>query len=272
MAARCTERRQTVQGHINLDVRDSTPDWDAFLADKAPEGAPNVLVVLYDDTGCAAWSPYGGRIEMPTLRPARRQRADLLAVAHDRAVLADALRVPHRPQPPPERLRARSPSPSTGFPGYSSHIPPRERDDGERAARRRLEHVLDRQEPQRAGRRVDDGRVEEGLAARPGLRPLLRLHRRRDQPVVSRPRRGQPLRRPALPARGRLPPLQGPRRQGARASSATPSSPSPTSPGTCGSAPAPTTPRTTRRRSTSTSTRASSTTATRPTASGCCRG
>jgi arylsulfatase len=27
-----------------------------------------VLVVLYDDTGCAAWSPYGGRIEMPTLQ------------------------------------------------------------------------------------------------------------------------------------------------------------------------------------------------------------
>ena len=43
------------KGEINLDVRDSTPDWDAFLADRAPEGSPNVLVVLYDDTGCAAW-------------------------------------------------------------------------------------------------------------------------------------------------------------------------------------------------------------------------
>jgi arylsulfatase A-like enzyme len=29
---------------------------------------PNVLVVLYDDTGCAAWSPFGGRIEMPTMQ------------------------------------------------------------------------------------------------------------------------------------------------------------------------------------------------------------
>jgi arylsulfatase len=27
-----------------------------------------VLVVLYDDTGCAAWSPHGGRINMPTLQ------------------------------------------------------------------------------------------------------------------------------------------------------------------------------------------------------------
>ena len=56
------------KGKIDLDIRDSTPDWDAFLPDKAPEGAPNVLVVLYDDTGCAAWSPYGGAIEMPTMQ------------------------------------------------------------------------------------------------------------------------------------------------------------------------------------------------------------
>jgi hypothetical protein len=34
-------------GGINLDIRDSTPDWDAFLPDNAPDGAPNVLVVLF---------------------------------------------------------------------------------------------------------------------------------------------------------------------------------------------------------------------------------
>ena len=50
------------KGRIELDIRDSVPDWDGFLPDKAPEGAPNVLVVLYDDTGLAACSPYGGRI------------------------------------------------------------------------------------------------------------------------------------------------------------------------------------------------------------------
>ena len=55
-------------GEIKLDTRDSTPDWPAFLPDKAPQGAPNVLVVLYDDTGLAAWSPFGGRIEMPTMQ------------------------------------------------------------------------------------------------------------------------------------------------------------------------------------------------------------
>ena len=55
------------QGKIELDVRDSVSDWDASLPPTAPEGAPNVLLVLYDDTGQAAWSPYGGRIQMTTM-------------------------------------------------------------------------------------------------------------------------------------------------------------------------------------------------------------
>jgi arylsulfatase len=54
-------------GVIKLDIRDSTPDWSPYELKKAPEGAPNILIVLYDDTGLAAWSPYGGRITMPTL-------------------------------------------------------------------------------------------------------------------------------------------------------------------------------------------------------------
>jgi len=56
------------KGVIKLDVRDSKPDWGPYLPPKAPEGAPNVLFVLYDDTGLAAWSPFGGRINMPTLQ------------------------------------------------------------------------------------------------------------------------------------------------------------------------------------------------------------
>jgi arylsulfatase A-like enzyme len=56
------------KGVIELDVRNSKPDWTPFLPKKAPEGAPNVLFILYDDTGLAAWSPFGGRINMPTLQ------------------------------------------------------------------------------------------------------------------------------------------------------------------------------------------------------------
>jgi arylsulfatase len=56
------------KGKISLDVRDSKADWGPYEQPKAPEGAPNVLIVLYDDTGLAAWSPYGGKINMPTLQ------------------------------------------------------------------------------------------------------------------------------------------------------------------------------------------------------------
>ena len=55
------------KGIINLDVRDSVPDWEPYTAPLSPDGAPNVLIILYDDTGLAAWSPYGGRINMPTM-------------------------------------------------------------------------------------------------------------------------------------------------------------------------------------------------------------
>ncbi|MEI7057683.1 arylsulfatase [Nocardioides sp. CCNWLW239] len=55
-------------GVVNLDVRDSVPDWTPYELRKAKDGAPNVLVVLYDDTGMATWSPYGGRVNMPTLQ------------------------------------------------------------------------------------------------------------------------------------------------------------------------------------------------------------
>jgi arylsulfatase A-like enzyme len=58
---------ETFKGVIKLDVRDSTPDWGPYELKRAPEGSPNILVVLYDDTGLAAWSPYGGGINMPTL-------------------------------------------------------------------------------------------------------------------------------------------------------------------------------------------------------------
>jgi len=56
------------KGTIKLDVRDSKADWGPFIPKKAPAGAPNILFILYDDTGLSAWSPYGGRVNMPTLQ------------------------------------------------------------------------------------------------------------------------------------------------------------------------------------------------------------
>lgn len=62
-----TSKDAEFKGKIALDVRDSEADWSAYTPKQAPEDAPNILFVLYDDTGLGAWSPYGGRISMPTL-------------------------------------------------------------------------------------------------------------------------------------------------------------------------------------------------------------
>lgn len=62
-----TNTEPAFKGDIQLDVRDSKADWDPYVRKKAPEGAPNILFVLYDDTGLGTWSPYGGRVNMPTL-------------------------------------------------------------------------------------------------------------------------------------------------------------------------------------------------------------
>lgn len=42
---------KTFKGKISVDIRDSVPDWTPFLPPKAPEGAPNVLVLAWDDFG-----------------------------------------------------------------------------------------------------------------------------------------------------------------------------------------------------------------------------
>jgi hypothetical protein len=38
------------KGKINVDIRDSVPDWSPLEPPKAPEGAPSVIYVVLDDT------------------------------------------------------------------------------------------------------------------------------------------------------------------------------------------------------------------------------
>jgi arylsulfatase len=111
------------KGKIELDVRDSVPDWDAFLASKAPEGAPNVLVVLYDDTGLAAWEPFGGRIEMPTLK----KLADnglVYSQWHTTALCSPTRSTFLTGRNHHQNGYAQIAEGAQGYPGYSSHIPP----------------------------------------------------------------------------------------------------------------------------------------------------
>jgi arylsulfatase len=110
------------KGQILLDVRNSKPDWEAFLDTKAPHDAPNVLVILYDDTGQAAWSAYGGRIEMPTLdRLAKNgvtytQWHTTAVCSPTRSCLLTGRNHHHNGFGSIAEM-------AVGFPGYSGHIP-----------------------------------------------------------------------------------------------------------------------------------------------------
>jgi hypothetical protein len=109
-------------GTIKLDVRDSTPDWNAFLAKKAPKDAPNVLVILYDDTGCAAWSACGGRIEMPTLDRLAKNGLTY-SQWHTTAVCSPTRSCFLTGRNHHQNAFGSIAESAVGFPGYSGHIP-----------------------------------------------------------------------------------------------------------------------------------------------------
>src|SRR2546421_10105938 len=58
---------KSFQGVINVDIRDSVPDWAPFEAPKAPEGAPSVLYIVLDDVGFSVLSGYGGPVSTPNI-------------------------------------------------------------------------------------------------------------------------------------------------------------------------------------------------------------
>lgn len=108
---------------IELDIRNSKPDWDSLLPKKAPKDAPNVLIILYDDTGLAAWSPFGGRINMPTLQ----RLADnglIYSQWHTVALCAPTRSCFLTGHNNHENGFGQISEGATGFPGYCSHIPP----------------------------------------------------------------------------------------------------------------------------------------------------
>jgi len=111
------------KGTINLDVRDSKPDWNAFLAKKAPKDAPNVLVILYDDTGCAAWSPYGGRIEMPTMDRLAKNGLTY-SQWHTTSVCSPTRSTFLTGRNHHQNGFGTIAESAAGFPGYAGHIPP----------------------------------------------------------------------------------------------------------------------------------------------------
>jgi len=58
---------QRFKGVVNVDIRDSEPDWGPFEAPTAPEGSPNVVYIVLDDVGYSALDCYGGPIPAPNI-------------------------------------------------------------------------------------------------------------------------------------------------------------------------------------------------------------
>ena len=59
--------KRAFQGVVNMDIRDSVPDWAPYEQPKAKSGTPNIVYVVLDDVGFSAMNCYGGVIETPNI-------------------------------------------------------------------------------------------------------------------------------------------------------------------------------------------------------------
>lgn len=110
------------KGDIKLDIRNSKGDWNAFLEPKAPKDAPNVLIILYDDTGFAAWSPYGGRINMPVMDELAKNGITYTQW-HTTSVCSPTRSTFLTGRNHHQNGFGTISESAVGFPGYSGHIP-----------------------------------------------------------------------------------------------------------------------------------------------------
>ena len=172
-------------GVTTYDAKDPDTKFPPIEPLRPPKGAPNVLIILIDDCGFGATSAFGGPVPTPSADRLAKSGAEAHAFSHDSSLLSDASGAPHRPEP--------------SFRQHGRHL--RNRDVGARlhfgaaekqgAARHdaEAEWLLNRavrQMPRSAGLGNEPaGSLQPVAHGRRRIRVLLRLHRRRDQPVVS---------------------------------------------------------------------------------------
>ena len=110
------------RGKITVDIRDSVPDWTPYLPRLAPEGAPNVLMIVWDDVGYGTMDVFGGPVETPTMQ--RIARAGVRYSNFHTTALCSPTRA--------SLLTGRNATTNgmatvtelgSGFPGISTHIP-----------------------------------------------------------------------------------------------------------------------------------------------------
>ncbi len=110
------------KGKISPDIRDSVPDWDPYLAPKAPEGAPNVLILAWDDLGFATMDIYGGPVECPAMRRIA-ERGVVFSNFHTTALCSPTRASLLTGRNATSNGMATIAEFSSGFPGISTRIP-----------------------------------------------------------------------------------------------------------------------------------------------------
>ena len=172
-------------GVIKDDALQSTPWWAPRIV--PPKGAPNVLLIMTDDSGYGVPSHLRRRHPDPGARPRRRQRPALHADAFDGAVLAHPCGAHHRPQPSFGGLR-RHLRAVDGLSGLQQHHrhrtrPPSAascRDNGYATSWFGKDHNVPAFQASQAGP-FDQWPIGHGI------RIFLWLRRRRRQPVAAQP-------------------------------------------------------------------------------------
>ena len=197
-ASEATGRMGEFKGKIELDIRDSEPDWGPYARSSraarcAQRPLPGVGRHGHRDLGLLRRPRRDARHE-----PHRRTRRAAVAVSHHRAVLADPGLAAHRPQRH-HRRDGHHRGVHRRLPELQRAHPRRHRAAVRGARRTRLQHLLRGQVASHPARGVQSRCHQTALAAEPRFRAVLRLHGRRDRPVVSRIGLRQPSRSPRPP-------------------------------------------------------------------------
>lgn len=107
---------------IELDIRNSKPDRSPNLPPKAPEGAPNVLLLAWDDLGYATMDIFGGPVRTPNMRRIA-DRGVKYANFHTTALSSPTRAALLTGRNPTSNGMATSADCSAGFPGMSTRLP-----------------------------------------------------------------------------------------------------------------------------------------------------
>ena len=199
-------------GLTTYDAKDPDTAYPPIEPLLPPAGAPNVLIVLLDDVGFGASSAFGGPVPHADRRAAGRGRPEVQPLPHHGAVRADPAGAADRPQPPLGRDGQHHRDRDLGA-GQQLAAAEHQGAAGDDAEAQRLLDRAVRQVPRGAGVAVlADGPVRRLAVGRRRVRDVLRVHRRREQPVGPGALRRHHAGRAAGDAGGGLPPHRGPGR------------------------------------------------------------